>query len=236
MRPLPASISKVRCSSPLACAAALARLSSRRTVMPACAAIWAMPRPMAPVPTMAKVRAARSMSVIERVSTRRANSIATVRNCISHGLTAKLGGPYRLVNGIENRPMATVTASRPRAKPARFADRDVDPPLAASANKDRQFVIALARGLDVLRAFTPQDGLLGNHEIAARTGLPRPTISRLTHTLTRLGYLKHSERLGKYQLGTAVLSLGYAVLANIGLRQVARPLMQELADQVNASV
>ena len=68
--------------------------------------------------------------------------------------------------------MATVTASRPRAKLARFADRDVDPPLAASANKDRQFVIALARGLDVLRAFTPQDGLLGNHEIAARTGLP----------------------------------------------------------------
>jgi DNA-binding IclR family transcriptional regulator len=112
----------------------------------------------------------------------------------------------------------------------------VDTPLAADANKDRQFVIALARGLDILRAFTPQDGLLGNQEIAARTGLPRPTISRLTHTLTRLGYLKHSERLGKYQLGTAVLSLGYAVLANIGLRQVARPFMQELADYANASV
>jgi DNA-binding IclR family transcriptional regulator len=94
----------------------------------------------------------------------------------------------------------------------------------------------LARGLDILRAFTPQDSLLGNHEIAARTGLPRPTISRLTHTLTRLGYLKHSERLGKYQLGTAVLSLGYAVLANMGLRQVARPFMQELADHANASV
>jgi DNA-binding IclR family transcriptional regulator len=132
--------------------------------------------------------------------------------------------------------MVTATASRQRTKPTRFADRDVDPPLDARANKDRQFVIALARGLDVLRAFTPQDSLLGNHEIAARTGLPRPTISRLTHTLTRLGYLKHSERLGKYQLGTAVLSLGYAVLANIGLRQVARPLMQDLADQVNASV
>lgn len=132
--------------------------------------------------------------------------------------------------------MATATAHRPRTKSARFADGDVDTPLAANANKDRQFVIALARGLDILRAFTPQDSLLGNHEIAARTGLPRPTISRLTHTLTRLGYLKHSERLGKYQLGTAVLSLGYAVLANMGLRQVARPFMQELADHANASV
>ncbi len=132
--------------------------------------------------------------------------------------------------------MATLSAHRARSKAVRFAGGDVDTPLAADANKDRQFVIALARGLDILRAFTPQDGLLGNQEIAARTGLPRPTISRLTHTLTRLGYLKHSERLGKYQLGTAVLSLGYAVLANIGLRQVARPFMQELADYANASV
>jgi DNA-binding IclR family transcriptional regulator len=132
--------------------------------------------------------------------------------------------------------MATASAQKARTKAARLAGGDVDTPLAANANKDRQFVIALARGLDILRAFTPQDGLLGNQEIAARTGLPRPTISRLTHTLTRLGYLKHSERLGKYQLGTAVLSLGYAVLANIGLRQIARPFMQELADYANASV
>lgn len=132
--------------------------------------------------------------------------------------------------------MATLSVHRARSKAVRVAGGDVDTPLAADANKDRQFVIALARGLDILRAFTPQDGLLGNQEIAARTGLPRPTISRLTHTLTRLGYLKHSERLGKYQLGTAVLSLGYAVLANIGLRQVARPFMQELADYANASV
>jgi DNA-binding IclR family transcriptional regulator len=132
--------------------------------------------------------------------------------------------------------MATASPHKARSRAARFPAGDVDTPLAANANKDRQFVIALARGLDILRAFTPQDGLLGNQEIAARTGLPRPTISRLTHTLTRLGYLKHSERLGKYQLGTAVLSLGYAVLANIGLRQVARPFMQELADYANASV
>jgi DNA-binding IclR family transcriptional regulator len=132
--------------------------------------------------------------------------------------------------------MPTASTHKVRSKTARFPSGDVDTPLAANGNKDRQFVIALARGLDILRAFTPQDGLLGNQEIASRTGLPRPTISRLTHTLTRLGYLKHSERLGKYQLGTAVLSLGYAVLANIGLRQVARPFMQELADYANASV
>lgn len=102
--------------------------------------------------------------------------------------------------------------------------------------KDRQFVTALARGLELLRAFTPQEPLLGNQELAARTGLPKPTISRLTHTLTRLGYLTYSERLGKYQLGTGVLSLGYAALSNMRARQVARPLMQELADHAQAAV
>jgi DNA-binding IclR family transcriptional regulator len=102
--------------------------------------------------------------------------------------------------------------------------------------KDRQFVTALARGLEILRAFVPNDGPLGNQEIAQRTGLPKPTVSRLTHTLTRLGYLNYLDRLEKYQLGTAVLSLGYAVLANLGIRMIARPFMQELADYGGASV
>ncbi len=101
---------------------------------------------------------------------------------------------------------------------------------------DRSFVVALSRGLDVLRAFQPNDGLLGNQEIAARTGLPKPTVSRLTHTLTTLGYLNYSEKFGKYYLGTAVLSLGYSLLANMDIRQIARPLMQELAEYAQASV
>jgi DNA-binding IclR family transcriptional regulator len=101
---------------------------------------------------------------------------------------------------------------------------------------DRQFVVALARGLEVLRAFRPGDGTLGNQEIAERTGLPKPTVSRLTYTLTRLGHLVYLGRIGKYQLGAPVLSLGYALLANTDVRRVARPLMQELADYANASI
>lgn len=102
--------------------------------------------------------------------------------------------------------------------------------------KDRQFVTALSRGLDILRAFQPGEGMLGNQDIAERTGLPKPTVSRLTHTLCKLGYLAPVERLGKYQLGTGVLALGYAALANMDIRKVARPLMQELADYTDASV
>ncbi|HEX7055108.1 MAG TPA: helix-turn-helix domain-containing protein, partial [Burkholderiales bacterium] len=95
---------------------------------------------------------------------------------------------------------------------------------------DRQFATTLARGLEVLRCFTPLEPLLGNKEISVRTGLPKPTVSRLTYTLTKLGYLRHNMRLGKYQLGSAVLSIGYPLLASMNVRQAARPLMKELAD------
>ncbi len=106
----------------------------------------------------------------------------------------------------------------------------------ATDGEDRQFVTALARGLSVLRAFQPGDGVLGNGDIAERTGLPKPTVSRLTHTLTRLGYLAHAERLGKYRLGPGVLSLGYSLLANMDIRKIARPYMQELANASGLSL
>ncbi|WP_143731430.1 IclR family transcriptional regulator [Microbulbifer sp. GL-2] len=111
-----------------------------------------------------------------------------------------------------------------------------DLPRKKSAEPDRKFIEALARGLDVLRAFQPGDGFLGNLEIAQRTGLPRSSISRLTYTLTKLGYLTYSDRLEKYQLGSGVLALGYAFVSNLAIRQVAKPLMQDLANSTGTAV
>lgn len=104
------------------------------------------------------------------------------------------------------------------------------------AQKDRQFVTALARGLEVLRCFKSDEPLLGNQEIAERTGLPKPTVSRLAYTLTALGYLKYSKKLRKYQLGTAVLSFGYGLLTNMEILHIARPFFRELADYAQAAI
>jgi DNA-binding IclR family transcriptional regulator len=106
----------------------------------------------------------------------------------------------------------------------------------AEEARDRRFVTALARGLAILRCFKRSERWLANSEIASRTGLPRPTVSRLTFTLTRLGYLEHSQKLEKYALGPSVLALGHAFLAGEDVRSIARPLMQELADRVQATV
>jgi len=100
---------------------------------------------------------------------------------------------------------------------------------------DRNFVVALSRGLDVLRAFQPNDGLLGNQEIAARTNLPKPTVSRLTYTLTKLGYLTPVPRFEKYKLAPAVMALGYTALANLGVGRLSEPFRQELMRQTGGA-
>jgi DNA-binding IclR family transcriptional regulator len=101
---------------------------------------------------------------------------------------------------------------------------------------DPQFVTALARGLEILRVFEPKDGPLGNQEIAERCGLPKPTVSRITYTLTKLGYLEYLPRLSKYRIGLGVLALGHVCVGGVALRRAARPHMQELASYADASV
>ncbi|WP_432786109.1 IclR family transcriptional regulator [Oligella sp. MSHR50489EDL] len=97
-------------------------------------------------------------------------------------------------------------------------------------------VNSLARGLDILRCFSAVEPTLSNSEIAAYTRLPRSTVSRLTNTLLSLGYLRFNEETKRYQVGAAVLGLGYAALANLRIIDVARPHMQTFADSTKTLV
>jgi DNA-binding IclR family transcriptional regulator len=108
--------------------------------------------------------------------------------------------------------------------------------IAEPEDGDRQFVTALARGLQVLRAFRDAAEMLGNREIAARTGLPKPTVSRLTHTLLSLGYLVHDPEGERYGLGPAVLALSAAFLRQNSFPQMVKPFLQDLATAVQAHV
>ncbi len=98
------------------------------------------------------------------------------------------------------------------------------------------FVTALARGLEVLVCFPSGEAQLGNQQLAEHCKLPKSTVSRLTMTLTRLGYLIQVPDTGRFQLGTATLALGTAMMSRLDVRQAARPLMQELAAFAGASV
>lgn len=94
----------------------------------------------------------------------------------------------------------------------------------------------LIRGLDILRAFTVADVSLGNQQLIERTGLPKATVSRLTYALTSLGYLHYDDELGRYSIGPATVSLGYAALSSNAVAQIAGPLMEDLAARSGAAV
>jgi DNA-binding IclR family transcriptional regulator len=93
-----------------------------------------------------------------------------------------------------------------------------------------QIVRSLARGLKILRAFRPGETALSNSTLAERTDLSRPTVSRLTATLTSLGYLSFVPDTGCYELGSGVVALCHSLLAGMPHRMAARPFLQELAD------
>jgi len=95
-------------------------------------------------------------------------------------------------------------------------------------SKDRNFVTALARGLEILRCFRRGDTTLTNSDFSERTGLPKATISRLTYTLCELDYLVADSRVGTYRLSAGVLRLGFSRLAAMDMRDRAKHEMHEL--------
>jgi DNA-binding IclR family transcriptional regulator len=105
-----------------------------------------------------------------------------------------------------------------------------------NVERDSQFASTLSSGIDLLLCYHPGEPVLGNGDFAQRTGLSRSTVSRLTHTLVVLGYLRKDAQRGKYRLGASVLAMGYPLLASMQIRQIARPLMKNLADHVSGAV
>lgn len=95
---------------------------------------------------------------------------------------------------------------------------------------------SLERGIAILRAFRPGTELLGNGDIAERTGLPRASISRLTQTLTQAGFLEHDAGERAYRLAAPVLTLGHAMRTGSSVLRVATPPMAALARRLRINV
>ncbi|MEU6538451.1 IclR family transcriptional regulator C-terminal domain-containing protein [Streptomyces sp. NPDC047000] len=96
-----------------------------------------------------------------------------------------------------------------------------------------EFIEALARGLDVLRCFRPGVPAMTLSEIAAATGLARPTARRILITLEQLGYVRSEER--GFSLTPRVLDLGMAYVGSLGLWDLAAPHLRALVRQTGES-
>ena len=88
------------------------------------------------------------------------------------------------------------------------------------------FIEALARGLDVIRAFEPNRPTMTLSEVAAASGLARPTARRMLLTLEELGYVRVTQ--GGFALTPRVLELGMAYIGSTSIWEIARPHMERL--------
>ena len=95
---------------------------------------------------------------------------------------------------------------------------------------------SLLRGTEILRAFRPGIDVLGNSEIAERTGLSKATISRLTQTLVRAGFLEHVADRRAYRLAGFVLSLGHAMRVGSPILALAGPRMRAASQRLRVNV
>ena len=108
--------------------------------------------------------------------------------------------------------------------------------LASDLSGEGDVIQVVSRAFDVLRCFEGHEARLGNLEISNRCGLPRSTVSRLTHTLTRMGQLVYLPRDQKYRIGPSAVAMSTSMMKGLQLRNLIRLRLQDVADQLPGTV
>jgi DNA-binding IclR family transcriptional regulator len=108
--------------------------------------------------------------------------------------------------------------------------------LASDLSGEGDVIQVVSRAFDVLRCFEGHEARLGNLEISNRCGLPRSTVSRLTHTLTRMGQLVYLPRDQKYRIGPSAVAMSTSMMRGLQLRNLIRQRLQEVAEQLPGTV
>lgn len=91
----------------------------------------------------------------------------------------------------------------------------------------------LAKGLEVLRAFSRDRPHMTLSEVAARAGLPPATARRCLNTFEELGYVTRSGR--KFVLRPKVLEIGAAYLESMDIESLTHPHMEAMARETGDS-
>ncbi|MEZ2584689.1 IclR family transcriptional regulator domain-containing protein [Kluyvera intermedia] len=99
---------------------------------------------------------------------------------------------------------------------------------------DPNYMASLARGLEVIQAFTPQRRVLSISQISQKTGIPRAAVRRCLYTLGKLGFV-YAEDGKNFQLRPRILALGHAWLASTPLARSAQPVLKHLSEMLNES-
>jgi len=110
---------------------------------------------------------------------------------------------------------------------------DTAPKDAALSPDDRDFVTALASGLDVILAFDENNPRMTLSEVAARTDMNRARARRFLLTLHAMGYVRKDQRY--FELAPRVLQLGYAFLSANNYRNVIQQVLEDITAECGES-
>jgi len=107
---------------------------------------------------------------------------------------------------------------------------------AQNASDDKNRIQSYQRMVDVLRSFSSSARRLSVAQIAAGTGLPRPTVHRILAALRDIGFIEQDAKGGGYMLGIGLYELGSLSLANMDLHREAHAFIDQLARLSGRSV
>jgi DNA-binding IclR family transcriptional regulator len=96
-------------------------------------------------------------------------------------------------------------------------------------------VRAVERAVALLRAFAPDRPRLTLTELAQATALDKGTARRLLHTLIATGVVGFDARAQHYMLDPAILEIASAVQVGPDLRDIASPILGEVAEATATS-
>lgn len=90
-------------------------------------------------------------------------------------------------------------------------------------------ISVLHNGIAVLRSFSVDEPMLGVTDIATRVGLHKSTVSRILATLEQAGLVERDAESRRFRLGLGVIAMAGPLLADLDVRRVAYPVLQELS-------
>ncbi|GAA3407685.1 IclR family transcriptional regulator [Paenibacillus hodogayensis] len=97
-------------------------------------------------------------------------------------------------------------------------------------------VKSLYKALRILDCFTVDNPERGITELSEQLGLYKSNVHNIVDTFVKAGYLEQNAENEKYRLGFKVLELGNVISANMNIRKMTLPYMQEMADFANETV
>ena len=95
--------------------------------------------------------------------------------------------------------------------------------------KSDYLIQSVSRALDILEAFTSNEGELGVTELSRRLKLHKNNVFRLLATLETRGYVEQDRESGNYRLGMKTFEVANIFTHHLGIVRQARPALDQLA-------